>query len=156
MCLCCHFNSLRSALLLAVCVFKLFVPPVDRHPAHPLSAPVRHPKEKTSVVTRFETDIYASQVQQFTGYVRGVLTHVVAGVFSWSMTAGLVAFSSRQFAPTINQSWGPLSASHHISIFPSEASAAGRGAKRLEHKHMYRYVGNVVSAIVKSQIETRF
>ena len=36
--------------------------------------------------------------------------HVASGLFSWSMAAGLLAFSSRQFAPTINH--GPLSASH--------------------------------------------
>ena len=55
---------------------------------------------------------------QHTRYTGGILMrcHVASGLFSWSMAAGLFAFSSRQFAPTIN---------HNISIFPSWASVPG-------------------------------
>ena len=48
---------------------------------------------------------------------------VASGLFSWSMVAGLLAFSSRQCALTINH--GPLSASHYFSFLSK------RGAKRL-------------------------
>ena len=39
---------------------------------------------------------------------------VAPGLFSCSMVAGLLAFSSRQYTPTINR--GPLSASHYFSF----------------------------------------
>ena len=40
-------------------------------------------------------------MQQDTRYIRGILMRVASGLFSWSMAAGLLAFSSRQFALTI-------------------------------------------------------
>ena len=49
--------------------------------------------------------------------------HVAFGLFSWSMMAGLLAFSSRQFAPTMNH--GLLPALHDISILSSWACEAG-------------------------------
>ena len=55
----------------------------------------------------------------------------VCALLFWSMAAGLLAFSIRQFALTIKHgpSLRPLDA-----IFPSSASvAAARGAKRLVH-----------------------
>ena len=72
-----------STLLLAVCVFKtVFF--THRHPAHPVSVPIRHPREISYVVTSFETDvyIYTSQVLQDTRYIRGILMHVASGLFS--------------------------------------------------------------------------
>ena len=53
---------------------------------------------------------------------------VASGLFSWNMAAGLLAFSSRQFAFSINHE--PLSASHYFS-FLSKRSGRRRGAKRL-------------------------
>ena len=40
-------------------------------------------------------------------YIRGILMHVASGLFSWSMAAGLLAFSSRQFALTYDQIMDP-------------------------------------------------
>ena len=72
-------------------------------------------------------------------YIRGILMHVASGLFSWSTAAGLLAFSSRQFAPTINN--GSLSASHNISILPSWASVAGGKCRpRSEASCMYHQV----------------
>ena len=59
-----------------------------------------------------------SQIQN-TRYIRGtgyILVRVASGLFSWSMVAGLLAFSSRQLSLTINH--GSLSASYYFS-FPS-------------------------------------
>ena len=56
----------------------------------------------------------------------------VCGLFSWSMAAGLLAFSSRQFALTINQSWTFVRFT--LFFLPKQASWAAytaRGAKRL-------------------------
>ena len=41
-----------STLLLAV-----FFPPIDIQQAHPVSVPIRHASDKSSVVTRFETGV---------------------------------------------------------------------------------------------------
>ena len=62
--------------------------------------------------------------------------NLATGVFSWSMAAGLLAFSSRQFAPTIN--YGPPCPPHIIFLYflPDQAQLAAnaaRGAKRLVH-----------------------
>ena len=109
-------TTCSTLLLLAVCVETDFS--THHHPAHPVPVPIRHPRDSSSVAPNFETDIYTSQVQQpDTRYIRGILMYVASGLFSWSMAAGLVAFSSRQFAPTINH--GPPSASHNASVFPS-------------------------------------
>ena len=53
-------------------------------------------------------------MQQDTRNIRGILMRAASGLFSWSMAAGLSAFSSRQFALTINHE--PLSASHYFSF----------------------------------------
>ena len=122
----CHFNQMFHAG--DCCVFKT-VFSTHRHPAstvnspaHPVSVPIRHPGDKSSAVTSLETDTYyiyiylvykySSQMQQDTRYIRGILMRVASGLFSWSMAAGLLAFSSRQFALAINH--GPLSASHYL------------------------------------------
>ena len=107
-----------STLLLAVCFF---------HPSISSTPSVRADSSsifKSSVVTSFETDIYKRRKKiQDTSYIHGILMHVAPGLFSWSMAAGLLAFSSRHFAPAINH--GLLFASHYISISPSSASVAG-------------------------------
>ena len=36
-----------------------------RHPAHPVSVPIRHPSDKSSVVTSFETDIYIPGTRKY-------------------------------------------------------------------------------------------
>ena len=47
-----------SALPLFLCVFKLFFPPIDIQHSHRVSVPTRYSREKNSVVTSFETDLY--------------------------------------------------------------------------------------------------
>ena len=85
-------------------VFSTHRHPASTNPAHPVSVPIRHPSDKSSAITSFETDILTSQMQQDTGYIlRGILMRVASGMFSWSMAAGLLAFSSRQFALTIKE-----------------------------------------------------
>ena len=58
----------------------------------------------------------------------------VCGLFSWSKAAGLLAFSSRQFARTIKLDFS-LSASHYFS-FLSERS--GRRMQPAERSALYR------------------
>ena len=53
-------------------------------------------------------------MQQDTRYIRRILMRVASGLFPSSMAAGLLAFSCRQFALTINHE--PLSASHFFSF----------------------------------------
>ena len=64
---------------------------------------------------------------------------VSSGLFSSSMAAGLLAFSSRQFALTTNHEPLPLSASHYFSFLskPSPTAYAARGAKRLVLNNKY-------------------
>ena len=99
----------------AVCVFYYST---HRHPAHAVSVPIRHPRDKSFADTIFETDIYiastTTRYQAHTRYthtcdVRVVLLELGGGAL------GIFAFSSRQFAPTINH--GPLSASHNMFYF---------------------------------------
>ena len=59
--------------------------------------------------------------------MRGILMRVASGLFSCSMAAGLLAFSSRQFALTIK--YEALSASHYFS-FLSKTSGLGLGVCR--------------------------
>ena len=95
-----------------------------------MSEPIRQPRDKSSVVTSFETYIFIYQVHRKydnkipgTRYIRG--SHACGvRLFSWSMAAGLLAFSkSPVVAPIINH--GPLSASCNISVYTSRASVAG-------------------------------
>ena len=71
--------------------------------AHTPSVPIRHPSDKSSVVTSFETDIYAWQIHQDTRYIHSykLIMRAASGFFSWSMATGLLTFSSRQFALTV-------------------------------------------------------
>ena len=46
--------------------------------------------------------------------IRGILLRVASGLFSWSMAAGLMAFASRQFAPTHNQSWTSVRFTYYV------------------------------------------
>ena len=72
-----------STLELAVCL-ELFFPPIDIqraliNPAHPVSVPIRHPSDKSSAVTSFETDIYLHRkCKQDTWYIRGILMRVAS------------------------------------------------------------------------------
>ena len=87
--------------------------PASTSSAHPVSVPIRHPRDKSSVFTSFETGIYLYIAH--TGYTRCAWR---LGCFFWSKVAGLLAFSSRQLALTINH--GPSSASHDFLFFLPE------------------------------------
>ena len=107
-----------------------------------MSVSIRHPSDKSSAVTSFETDMFTSQMQQETRYIRGILMRVASGLFCWSMAAGLLAFSSRQFALTINHE--PLSASHYFS-FLSKGSGwrmppAERSALYIRMNYIHAYI----------------
>ena len=63
---------------------------------------------------------------------------VAFGLFSWSMAAGLLAFSSRQFALTIKH--GPFFVRFTLCCLPEQAwraAYAARGAKRLVHNAVH-------------------
>ena len=47
-----------STLLLPGCCVCFDCFSTHRHPAHPVSVPIRHPRDNSSVVTSFERDIY--------------------------------------------------------------------------------------------------
>ena len=68
------------------------------------------------------------QVYIFASHIRGILTRVASGLFSWSAVAGLLAFSSRQYTPTINR--GPLSASHCCSLLSKRSGRRMPPAER--------------------------
>ena len=59
--LCSHFNHMFHAAG-ACCVFRTVFSthrhPASTNPAHPVSVPIRHPSDNSSVVTSFEKDIY--------------------------------------------------------------------------------------------------
>ena len=62
----------------------------------------------------------------------GILMSAASGLFSWSMLAGLLAFSSRQFALTYNQSWTFVRFTLTFLLEQAKRAAyAARGAKRL-------------------------
>ena len=79
--------------------------------------------------------IYTSQIQD-TSYIHTRYAHAcgVCGLFSWRMAAGLLAFSSRQFALTIKH--GPLSASHYFSFL---SKRSGRRMPPAERSALYTY-----------------
>ena len=109
-----------------VVVTAVFSPPIDIKQALQSSTPsqclradsssYRQKKALNSHKLR-DRHIYASQIQD-TRYIntRYTLACGVCGLFSWSMAAGLLAFSSRQFALTIKH--GPSLCPLH-TIFPS-------------------------------------
>ena len=98
--------------------------------------PIRHPSHKSSVDTSFETDILIHRkYNKIPGtYVRGILMPVACGLFSWSM-AGLLAFSSRQFALTSNQkqTFVRFTLLFFLPEQAQRAAYAARGSKRLVH-----------------------
>ena len=106
----------------ACCVFKTAFS-THRHPVHPVSVLIRHPRDR-SFSTRSHKlrgrHTHATQIQQGTKYIHTRYTHHACGVCLWVVFlehggGALLAFSSRQFAPTINH--GPLSASHTYFYF---------------------------------------
>ena len=107
-------------------VFKttVFFPPIAiqqalTSPANPVSVPIRHPSDKSSVVSKLgDIRIYIHRKHKIPGTyaVYSCVTCGVCGLFSWNMAPGLFAFSSRQLALTIKH--GPFFCLLH-AIFPS-------------------------------------
>ena len=96
--------------------------PASTSPARSVSVPIRHPSDKSSVFTSFETGIYLCIAHTRYTHACGVW------VVSWSAVAGLLAFSSRQYTPTINR--GPLSASHCCSLLSKRSGRRMPPAER--------------------------
>ena len=69
---------------------------------------------------------------------------VASGLFSWSMVVGLLAFSSRQYTPTISR--GPLSASRY---FPFLSKRSGRRMPPAERSALYYRTQLLTSVITK-------
>ena len=85
---------------------------------------------------------------QDTRYIRGIVMRVASGLFSWSMAAGLLAFSSRQFALT-NQAWTfSLSASHYFSFL---SKRSGRRMPPAERNALYTLLNSTILAPVSPQ-----
>ena len=104
----------------ACCVFRTFFSthrhPASTSPAHPVSVPIRHPSDKSSAVTSFETDIYlhrkCNKNQAHTRY-----THA-CGVWVLFLEHGGEALGIfKSPVCTYNQAWTfSLSASHYFSF----------------------------------------
>ena len=111
--LCCHFDHMfhafkRTRSSYYCCVFS----------THQASTTVQHTQcpcrfvillmaTKKALYSHKLRDIYMHRKYQDTRYIhtRYTLACGVWGLFSWNMAAGLLAFSSRQFALAYNQSW---------------------------------------------------
>ena len=123
-----------------LCALMLFAPIDIQHTTHQVSVPIRHPRDKKLCSQKLRDRHTRTWQVQDTRYVHvNILMHVASRLFSWSTAAGLLAFSSRQFARTINH--GPLSASHIICIFHTWASVAGANAAAERSALYYVYVG---------------
>ena len=112
--------------MLAVCL-KQFFPPIDIQQA--LVQHAQCPCRFVILATKALSSQASRQVYIYTSHTRGMLTRVASGLFSWSMVAGLLAFSSRQYTPTIHR--GPLSASHYFSFLGKRS-----GRRRLVYTYL--------------------
>ena len=107
------FAATSTTCSTLLCVFYETSFSTHRHLAYPVSWPIRHPTGRHKLCSHKLRDRHTSQVlQQDARYIR--CTHA-CGLFSWIMASGLLAFSSRQFAPTINHR--PLFAPYKLSYF---------------------------------------
>ena len=111
------------------------------NPAHPVSVPIRHPTDKSSAVTSFETDICLHRKCNKIHTTR--YTHA-CGVWGCLLKHGggaLGIFKSP--VSTYNQAWTfSLSASHYFSFL---SKRSGRRMPRASQvlpraSHMYEYV----------------
>ena len=74
---------------------------------------------------------------------------VASGLFSWGMAAGLLALSSRQFAPAYNQS--RTFVRFTLFFLPEQvwrALCAARGAKRLVIDYVFARVGRALFQVL--------
>ena len=114
-----------------------------RRPSRPTAKPIVY------------LNMYTSQEQlQDTRHIRSILMYVAPGLFSWSMAAGLLTLSSRQFAPISIMDLCPL---HMIILFflpgqAQRAANAARGVKRLVYTRlvMHRSSGSFTYYIQSS------
>ena len=98
-------------------VFSTHRHPTSTNPAHPVSVPIRHPSDKSSAVTSFETDIYLHRKSNKIPGTYAVYTHAcgVWVVFLEHGGGALGIFKSP--VCTYNQAWTfSFSASHYFSF----------------------------------------
>ena len=124
---------------------KLFFPPIDiqqarhRHPtsttyssspAHPVSVPIRHPSDKSSVVTSFETNIYIHcKYNKIPGTYAVYSCVWRLGCFPGAWRRGSWHFQVASLhLLTINR--GPLSASHYFSFLSKRSGRCVPPAER--------------------------
>ena len=106
-----------------------------------VSVPIRHPSDKSSAWSQAsrQTDIYMYNANttcqlRTTRYTHDMRVASVCGLFSWSMAAGFVSFSSRQFALTQYIKHGLFFFRFTVFFLPEQAQRgayAARGAQRL-------------------------
>ena len=83
-----------------------------------------------------------------------LIMRVASGLFSWSMAAVLLAFSSRQFAPTIYH--GPLSASHNTFCFSFLSKRSGRRLLSAERIALYIFYKNANTSPITLYLVCKF
>ena len=145
--LCCHFNHVRtcSPRCCLPCVQNCFFHPstsstIDS-PAHRVSARIRQPGDKSSVVTSFETDlcVHRKYNKMSGAYIGGILLRVASGWFFWSMAADSWHFQVASLHLQSTMGLCLLHIRNSISILPSRASVAGglvaRGTKHLVYQY---------------------
>ena len=124
-------------------VFSTHRHPASTNPAHPVSVPIRHPSDKSSAVTSFETDIYLHRKCNKIPQVHTRYTHAcgVWVVFLENGGGALGIFKSP--VCTYNQAWTfSLSASHCFSFLSKRSGrrmpTAERSASYFIKKFIYR------------------
>ena len=118
-----------------LCLKLCFRHPASTSPAHPVSVPVRHPSDKSSAVTSFETDIYLHRKCNKIPQVHTRYTHAcgVWVVFLENGGGALGIFKSP--VCTYNQAWTfSLSASHYFSFL---SKCSGRRMPPAERSALY-------------------
>ena len=126
-------------------VFSTHRHPANTNPAHPVSVSIRHPSDKSSAVTTFETDIYLRRKCNKIPGTYAVHTHA-CGVWVVSLEHGggaLGIFKSPVFALTIKHK--PSSASHYFSVL---SKRSGRRMPPAERSALY-YILHLVFYIVQ-------
>ena len=129
------FAATSTTCSMLLCVFYSTAVSTHLHPAHPVSAPIRHPiyRELFSHKLR-DRHIHGKCCGKILD-AYGIPMHVLSGLFSCSVAAGLLACSSRQFAPTINHE--PLSASHNVPCCSFLSERGGRQMPPAERCTLY-------------------
>ena len=122
----------------ACCVFITVFSTHGHNPAHPVSVSIRHPSDKSSAFTGFETDIYiyianATRYQVHTRYTHACGVWVVF----LEHGGGALGIFLSPFC-TYNQAWTfSLSASHYFSFLSKRSGRRMPPAERSALYHTY-------------------